>query len=200
MITSADLRAAHAATWDAAVRHRFVDELWAGTVDDAVMARYLAQDALFLDAFVALLGAAVAHVDAPGPRLVHARQLGLIASDEDDYFTRSLDRLGVTAPAEPLAPTRGFLALMDSARASGDYPTIVTVLLVAEWLYLDWASREAAAPADWLHAEWIDLHRGPAFNAWVGFLRGEADRVGPDGEAFARAVELEAAFFDAAYG
>ena len=57
MITSADLRAAHAATWDAAVGHRFVDELWAGTVDDAVMARYLAQDALFLDAFVALLGA-----------------------------------------------------------------------------------------------------------------------------------------------
>ncbi|MFC5066050.1 TenA family protein [Actinomycetospora atypica] len=200
MISSNDLRAAHTATWDAAVGHRFVDELWAGTVDDAVMARYLAQDALFLDAFVALLGAAVATVDAPGPRLVHARQLGLVAGDEDDYFARALARLGVPEPAEPLAATTGFLALMDAARASGDYPTIVTVLLVAEWLYLDWASRDADAPSDWLHAEWIELHRGPAFSAWVGFLRDEADRVGPDGAAFARAVELEAAFFDAAYG
>ena len=37
MITSADLRHRHADTWDAAVGHRFVDELWAGTVDDVAV-------------------------------------------------------------------------------------------------------------------------------------------------------------------
>ncbi|GLZ55029.1 TenA family protein [Actinomycetospora sp. NBRC 106378] len=200
MTTSADLRRRHASTWEAAVGHRFVDELGAGTVADPVLARYLAQDALFLDAFVALLGAAVAGADRPGPRMVVARQLGLVAGDEDDYFTRALARLGVVGPAEPLPPTAGFLALMDDARRSADYATAMTVLLVAEWVYLDWAQRLGNAPADWLHAEWIELHRGPAFAAWVAFLRGEVDRVGADEDAFARAVELELAFFDAAYG
>lgn len=174
---SDDLRAATATTWDAAVDHRFVDELWAGTVDDAVMARYLAQDAQFLDAFVALLGAAVAAADRPESRMAIARQLGLVAGDEDDYFARALARLGVTSPPAPLAPTRGFLTLMDDARRSGDYGTALAVLLVAEWFYLDWASRPIDPPADWLHAEWIELHRGPAFTAWVALLRSEADRV-----------------------
>ncbi len=205
---SAELRAAASPTWDAAVGHRFVDELWAGTVDDAVMARYLGQDAQFLDAFVALLGAAVAAADRTAPRLAIARQLGLVAGDEDDYFARALARLGVDPDAvEPAAPTRGFVALMDSARVSADYATILAVLVVAEWLYLDWASRPSVAPPDWLHREWIDLHRGEAFAAWVDLLRGELDRVaGTDddarvraGDAFARAVDLELAFFDAAY-
>ncbi|GAA4842837.1 TenA family protein [Actinomycetospora corticicola] len=200
MVTSAELRRRHASPWEAAVGHRFVDELGAGTVDDAVLARYLAQDALFLDAFVALLGAAVAASDRPGPRMVVARQLGLVAGDEDDYFTRALARLGVTGPATPADPTAGFLTLMDDARRSADYPTVMTVLLVAEWLYLDWAERLGDAPSDWLYAEWVELHRGPAFAAWVGFLRDEVDRVGADEPAFARAVELELAFFEAAYG
>ncbi|NMO91959.1 TenA family protein [Actinomycetospora sp. TBRC 11914] len=206
-----ELRAAWASTWDAAVGHRFVDELWAGTVDDAVLARYLVQDLQFLDAFVALLGAAVASADRPGPRLVLARQLGLVAGDEDDYFSRALDRLGVPAARrrdpELLPPTRGFLALMDEARRSADHAEILTVLLVAEWLYADWAARDAALPADPLHAEWIELHRGEAFTAWVAFLRDEVDRVAAGGadqqrmaEVFGRAVTLELAFFDAAYG
>ncbi|WP_018330440.1 TenA family protein [Actinomycetospora chiangmaiensis] len=200
MTTSAELRRRHAEVWDAAVGHRFVDELGAGTVPDAVLARYLSQDALFLDAFVALLGAAVAAADRPGARMVLARQLGLVAGDEDDYFTRALARLGVDGPVDPAPPTTGFLGLMDRAGRSADYPTIMTVLLVAEWLYLDWAQRLGAAPDDWLYAEWIELHRGPAFAAWVTFLRGEVDRVGADGTVFAVAVELELAFFDAAYG
>jgi thiaminase/transcriptional activator TenA len=208
---SDELRAAWASTWDAAVGHRFVDELWTGTVDDAVLARYLVQDLQFLDAFVALLGAAVATADRPASRLVLARQLGLVAGDEDDYFTRALDRLGVPeterrAP-ELLPPTRDFVALMDDARCSASYAEVLTVLLVAEWLYADWAARDAPLPDDRLHADWIALHRGEAFTAWVAFLRDEVDRVAAGGadqqrmaEVFGRAVVLELAFFDAAYG
>ncbi|MFC5136921.1 TenA family protein [Actinomycetospora rhizophila] len=202
------LRAATASTWDAAVGHRFVAELWAGTVDDAVLARYLAQDALFLDRFVALLGQAVASADRTGPRLAIARQLGTVAGEEDDYFGRALARLGTPPTVEPLAPTQGFLDLMDEARRSGAYADVLTVLLVAEWLYLDWASRPQPSPRDWLHREWIDLHRGSAFAAWVELLRTETDRVAAHADAatrdrmaelFTRAVDLELAFFDAAY-
>jgi hypothetical protein len=50
--------AANEPGWSQAVGHRFVRELFAGAVPDAVMARYLIQDHRFLDSFLKLLGAA----------------------------------------------------------------------------------------------------------------------------------------------
>jgi len=210
---SAELRGRTAVTWDAAVGHRFVNELWRGAAEPTVLRAYFVQDNQFLDAFVALMGAAVAAADRPESRILLARQLGLIAGPENDFFARAMDALDVALADRvmpPLAePTRGFLELMDQARVSADYATCLAVLLVAEWLYLDWADRPSAdTPRDWIASEWIDLHRGPAFASWVEFLRAEFDRVAAalDDAAreqvtsfFTRAVVLELEFFDAAY-
>lgn len=210
---SAELRDLTASSWDAAVGHRFVDEIWRGELEPPVLRAYLVQDHVFVDAFVALMGAAVATAGRAESRLVHARQLGLVAGPENDFFVRAFDALDVplTDRTEPSLrePTRGFLDLMGSARTSGDYAVCVAVLLVAEWLYLDWATRpDADAPADPLQREWIELHGGPAFQEWVTFLRAELDWAGPRLDdagrdrvraAFTRAVELELAFFEDAY-
>jgi thiaminase/transcriptional activator TenA len=210
---SSELRRCTVPTWDAAVRHRFVEELWRGAIEPAVLRAYFVQDNQFLDSFLALLGAAVATADRPEPRIMLARQLGLVAGPENDFFTRALDALDVPAAdrtAPPLAePTLGFLHLMEAARTSADYSTCLAVLLVAEWLYLDWADRpDTPIPDDWICREWIELHRGPAFAGWVRFLRVEFDRVTADldpttrervADVFTHAVELELRFFDAAY-
>jgi thiaminase/transcriptional activator TenA len=97
---------------------------------------------------------------------------------------------------------------MDEVRAGQDYLLIATVLCVAEWCYLGWASRAVAPPPEsFVHREWIELHEGEEFRSWVAFLRGELDRLGATlGEerrqevlrVFRRAVELERAFFDMA--
>ena len=202
-----------APTWDAAVGHRFVQELWRGELAPGVLSTYLVQDNQFFDSFVALMGAAVASADSVQPRVVHARQLAVVAGPENDFFARALDALDVplgerTSPVL-LEPTQGFLELMDTARRSADYTLCLTVLLVAEWLYLDWATRpDADAPDEPIQREWIELHRGPAFEAWVAFLRSEFDRVTARADAarreqvrelFTRAVALELAFFEAAY-
>jgi thiaminase/transcriptional activator TenA len=99
---------------------------------------------------------------------------------------------------------------MDGARHTADYASCLAVLLVAEWLYLDWATRpNFIAPSDPILREWIDLHRGPDFEAWVAFLRTEFDRVTERLDTvaaqrvfafFGEAVGLELTFFDAAYG
>ena len=67
---SETLRHECAQDWQAATGHRFVTELCAGTVPDRVMAAYLVQDHRFLDAFLMLLGAAIASADCacPGAR------------------------------------------------------------------------------------------------------------------------------------
>jgi len=210
---SAELRIRTTVIWDAAVGHRFVDELWRGTADPQVLRAYFVQDNQFLDAFVALMGAAVAAAGRPESRIVLARQLGLIAGPENDFFARAMDALDVPPP-DRVTPqlaeaTRGFLELMDQARVSADYATCLAVLLVAEWLYLDWADRpNADTPPEWIESEWIELHRGPAFASWVEFLRAEFDRVAAVADNTAReqlatvftgAVALELEFFDAAY-
>ncbi|MBJ3778877.1 TenA family protein [Acuticoccus mangrovi] len=196
-------------TWTRAVDHRFVRELFAGTIPDPVMAGYLVQDHRFLDAFLTLLGAAIATADGFEARLTLGRFTGMISGEENTYFLRAFEALGVSAEARiavpDTAPTRGFKAIMREAAESRSYVAALAVLNVAEWLYLDWAmGAPKPLPANFVHAEWITLHDNPGFRELVAFLRAELDRVGP-GEAavardyFARAVALELAFFDAAY-
>jgi hypothetical protein len=95
-----------AADWQAAIGHRFVRELLAGCIDDAVMARYLVQDHRFLDAFLTLLGAAIASADRFESRLRFGRFAGMVSGDENDYFLRAFAELGVGDDARAAAPDR----------------------------------------------------------------------------------------------
>jgi thiaminase (transcriptional activator TenA) len=110
------LRAANEPGWSHAAGHRFVKELLAGAVPDAVMARYLIQDHRFLDSFMTLLGAALASADTFEARLRFGRFIGMVSSDENTYFLRAFEALGVTEDrraADPdTPPTAGFKAIM----------------------------------------------------------------------------------------
>ncbi|MGJ3190320.1 TenA family protein [Paenarthrobacter sp. FR1] len=208
-----ELRNQSAGDWDAAVNHPFVDQLLDGSLPDEDLSHYLVQDYQFCDAFTALLGQAVASAPLLPSRLVFAGVLGAFASDENTYFQDCFSELDVpetdrTTPALGQA-TRDFDALMRSALATRSYPDVLAVLLVAEWLYGDWAARAGnpdSWPAEPKHAEWIRLHNNPEYNAWVAWLRDEFDAVEPSSPqkrqrvaaTFAEAVRLERAFFDAA--
>lgn len=206
---SETLRQASEPLWSQATEHRFVRELLSGTVSDAVMAHYLIQDHRFLDAFLTLLGAAVATTDSFEARLRFGRFIGMVSGEENTYFLRAFEALGVTAAQREQRPdtqaTAGFKAIMRDAAATRSYAAALAVLNVAEWLYLDWATKATAPlPQNFVHAEWITLHDNPDFRDFVAFLRAELDRVGPAEEAlsrdfFLRAVALELAFFDSAY-
>lgn len=203
------LRASTEPTWSQAVGHRFVTELFDGSIADDVMTSYLVQDHRFIDAFLTLLGAAIATADSFDARLRLAQFAGMISSDENTYFLRAFEALGIDAQARAAipdtAPTAGFKAIMREAAGTRSYAAALAVLNVAEWLYLDWAMRAPQPlPENFVHAEWITLHDNPFFREFVDFLRAELDRVGPAEEAlardfFQRAVQLELAFFDAAY-
>lgn len=203
------LRRQNQTAWDRAVSHRFVTELVDGTIDDSVMAGYLVQDYRFLDSFLVLLGAAVTAADDLAPRLRLSRFIGDIAGEENTYFLRAFEALGVSEEQRvripDTAPTTAFTALFREAAETRDYAAILAVLVVAEWLYLDWArAAPKPLPESFVHAEWITLHDSPEFSALVAFLRAELDRVGPArresvGGLFARAVGIELAFFDASF-
>ena len=206
---SDELRDAHRKKWDAAVGHRFVQELFDGTIDDGVMAGYLVQDYRFLDSFLQLLGAAMSTADELAPRLRLSQFIGEVAGDENTYFLRSFEQLGVTDELREKTPDTaactGFTGLMREAAETRSYAAALGVLVVAEWLYLDWATNAPEKrPESFVHNEWIELHDYPEFHDLVEFLRSEVDRVGPDNrevveEYFGRAVALELDFFNNSY-
>lgn len=196
-------------SWTQCIEHRFVNELLDGSLVDPVLVNYLIQDHRFIDAFLTLLGAAIASADTFEARIRLGRFTGVIAGEENTYFLRAFEALGVSEAqrleAPDSAPTAGFKAIMREAAATRSYAAALAVLNVAEGLYLDWALRaNKQLPPRFEHAEWITLHDNPAFQDFVVFLRAELDRVGPahaqvSRDFFLRSVALEQAFFDAAY-
>lgn len=196
--------------WTAVTTHPFTDALFDGTIADDKMRSYLVQDYQFVDDFLALLGAAVAKADRYRSRLAIAPAIAVITSDENTYFTRAFDALGVPDRDRDDPPldevTIAFRDLMAEANAAGTYAEVLAVLAVAEWTYLEWAKRVPEdLPANFVHAEWIALHNNNAFEEWVSWLRSDLDRVGAElGERdrdhclafFRRATALERRFFD----
>ena len=101
------MRAASEAGWSHAVQHRFVNELFAGAVPDAAMANYLIQDHRFLDSFLVLLGAALASADTFAARLRFGRFTGMVSAEENAYFLRAFEALGVTETRRAADPVTG---------------------------------------------------------------------------------------------
>ena len=196
--------------WQSAVYHRFVKELFEGTIENKVLKEYLIQDYHFFDAFLSMLGACVAHADKLDSKLRFAKQLGFLEADEDGYFLKAFKELKVSekdyleATLHPV--TKDFQKLMYSAVDSSDYAQLLVMLVIAEGLYLDWGSKDLPLPESYLHQEWINLHKGPFFAEWVQFLVDELNRVTRDREDLTefqerwnQAVALELAFFDIGY-
>lgn len=203
------LKQASEPTWTMAVEHRFVSELFEGTICDKVMASYLVQDHRFLESFLMLIGAAIASADTFDARLRFGHFAGMVSGEENTYFLRAFEALDVSeedrSAIPDSEPTKGFQAIMREAAATRSYAAVLSVLNVVEGLYYDWASRAPnSLPENFVHAEWITLHDNPAFQEFVAFLRAELDRIGPTApeisrEFFLRVVSLELDFFNAAY-
>lgn len=208
------LRAAAEPDWSAAVGHAFAASCNAGAVSEPVMRRYLVQDYQFIGAFAALLGRAIHTAPDLAARLPLGRFMGLLCSEENTYFVRSFDALGVPEALRrdpPLSDAaRGFRGLMEEAAASPHHADQLAVLCVAEWVYLSWArpARDTRPAEPFWCAEWVDLHASPYFEGFVEGLRAALDRevlaLDTAGRArvralFTRAATLERAFFDSAY-
>ena len=196
--------------WIAATQHAFTDALADGSLPADKMIGYLQQDYLFVEEFVRLLASAIAHAPSLKDAVPAAQFLGVISGPENTYFLRSFEALSATPHAPAAKETEAFLDIMKKARLSGRYEIMLSVLVVAEWVYLEWATPledQAERLPFWL-GEWITLHSGAGFAGVVAYLRGQLDNAWEalssaqheEVEAmFAKAVACERAFFDAAW-
>ncbi len=198
--------------WRQSVEHRFTRELIADTLQDTDFALYLIQDYAFLDTLARVLELTIDHAPDAASKTKLSGFLETVTGDENDYFLRSFDALGISkeiwSTAKRTTTTRRLNDIMLNAARKG-YAEALTVLLPVEWIYLAWARAAGKTrPKRFYLAEWIQIHTNPEFIIFVEWLRGETDRLGPAlppeqrghlAALFREIVQLEVAFFDAAY-
>jgi len=180
----------------------FVRGMTDGSLDREVFEHYLAQDALYLRAYSAVLARAA-----------------MLAGDEDEraFWAASsatcleveleLHRSRVGEPAvAPSAETAAYLAHLDAAAAAGDYGVLVAAVLPCFWIYEDVGRRLAtAAHPDHPYADWLGTYGDPAFAeatrrairiADRAATRADPDALGRMREAFLASCAHERAFFE----
>lgn len=200
--------------WTSATGHPFTRAIGDGSMPEEAYIRYLLEDYTFVTDLASTLGYLVAKAPDMPAKSRLAGFLAVLTSDENDYFLRAFQALGVDPQVYQQAAqgpvTRAFADLLLTTSGKGTYAEGLTCLLCAEWCYLTWAQREykPPLPAAFYLSEWIELHATPGFEAFVTWIRNEIDRIGPalpleDQDRLAKFFKkmslLEAAFFETAW-
>jgi thiaminase/transcriptional activator TenA len=170
--------------WEEAIRHRLFHEIATDTIDDAVYERYLKIEFGFVDTAARVLGLTVAKAPSFTERRVLAASLHDLTANQFDYFLGTFEQLG--SPPEQRHPTyrpalaEDLHALFETTATHGRYEEILTCMLAAEWLYLEWCSEAHKTPSRRPYiADWVALHAGGNFARHVKWLREQLDRLAP---------------------
>jgi len=203
--------------WDAAVGHRFINELGDGSLSSCRFTRYFLQDYIFINDLVKVAGVAVGK--APNNKSARPLEdfLNAILGAEDTLFKDVFRTLSIAEreylSAEPLPTCAAFGNFLVRLAYEGTFREICTALLTTEGVYLAWGNRlrsEGANPTasesklEELYRGWIDLHTEDALGSIVRFLTSIVDQAEPVEiprleMIFKRSLKYEMAFWNMAY-
>jgi len=186
----------------AALDHPFVRGLGDGTLPRDVFAGYVGQDAFFLDSFVRAYALALAHSPDRAARDAFADLLAGVREERRlhaSYAQRWDIDLGTVAPGSATLAYTDFLL---ATAALGGVGLTCAAMTPCMRLYAHLGHSLAAGASD-TYAEWVTTYADSAFEELTGTLEGLLDAHADDNtvvhETYRRAMQLEVAFFEAAY-
>jgi len=200
--------------WNRIVNHKFTTEIGNGSIDRDVLKKYLIQDHRLLNSFVILIASIIGKARCLEDRIPLCQFLGLVTAKENTYFERCFEKLGCTKEERDQIPddpcTTRFMALMKEVSVGGNLAEMLSVMVVCEWSYQTWGERVLGdiVRDDFMCYEWVDLHSGEHFGAFVAHLRGLLEKEGglidEEGKErckrrFAETIQLEEDFFENIY-
>jgi len=122
--------------WSQACSHPFTEAIGDGTVPDEAYARYLIEDYTFITDLASTLGYLVAKAPSMRAKSRLSAFLALLTSEENDYFLRSFEALGIPTDqyekAEQGPIIERFSNLLISSSRDGSYAEGLACLLCAE--------------------------------------------------------------------
>jgi thiaminase/transcriptional activator TenA len=192
---------------DRALDLRFVHEVHAGTIGDAVYAGYLRIEEDFVDTAARLHGLAV--WDAPDREALehNAAAVHALTTEQAGYFREARAAWPVPCELSPDALKQaGRLSVyaLEAARQGG-YAAVMTILFAAETLYLTWCTRthREGTPPPGPIADWVALHARDPFRSGVDALAAQVDRLETPDQTlttwFTGMLTAETAFHNALY-
>jgi thiaminase/transcriptional activator TenA len=183
--------------------HPFVSGLADGTLPTQRFAAYLAQDAFFLESFARAYALALSRSRDTTTLLALAdliagvrEELGLHASYAASW---GIDMDGV----QPLAATSAYTEFLLATAATHDVGVIFAAMTPCMRLYA-WLGQSLDPDRAGPYAQWVRTYADPEFENIArlleGLLDGQADDTPAVRGAYRRAMHLELAFFEAAFG
>jgi thiaminase/transcriptional activator TenA len=193
--TNADLAAA-------ALDHPFVRGLADGTLPRDIFCGYVAQDAFFLEAFARAYALALAHSPDRASLDAFADLLGGVR-DELRLHTVYAQRWHIDlATVTPSSATLAYTDLLLATAALGGLGMTCAAMTPCMRLYA-YLGRSMAPSASDTYAEWVETYADPAFEELARTLERLLDAHAAETpmvrRTYRRAMQLEIAFFDAAY-
>jgi thiaminase (transcriptional activator TenA) len=189
---------------EAAREHLFVQGIASGELAPAAFAYYVAQDAVFLDAFCRAYALGLAKSpDREG--LLAFRELLDAAVDELRLHRDYAARWGVDLHQAPDPATAAYTDFLLAVAALEPVGHVAAAMTPCMRLYAHLGQRLAARTKPGSpYREWVETYSSEEFEALARRLEGLLDRYGGDHDRLAvlyhRAMELELRFFDAAVG
>jgi thiaminase/transcriptional activator TenA len=194
---------------EAARRHPFVRGIGDGSLDRDKYAAYIAQDAVFLEAFARAYALALA---ASPDRAGVDAFASLIAGVREELRLHDgvAARWGIDmSTVEPVPATLAYTGFLLDAAHAGDIGTICAAMTPCMRLYAHLGQSlagagSARASAVGPYDEWVQTYASPEFEELAATLERLLDRYVDDPATvravYRRAMQLEVAFFDAAAG
>ncbi len=181
--------------------HPFVRGIGDGSLPREQFARYLAQDAFFLESFARAYALALARSDNTATLLTLAdlltgvrQELGLHASYAGSW---GIDMAGV----EPLPATSAYTEFLLATACTEDLGVIFAAMTPCMRLYA-WLGASLDAGTAGPFAEWVQTYADPAFDETARSLERLLDEHADTPKvrtAYRRAMRLELGFFEAAF-
>ncbi len=189
---------------DACLGHPFLQGIASGALAREPFRVYVAQDACFLEAFARAYALALARCpDREGVAVFKDLLVGVF--EELELHRGYAERWDVSLEPNPLPSTSAYCDFL--LRTASLEPVGHTAAAMAPCMRLYAFLGQELAPKlapESPYREWVETYSSPEMEAHAAGLEGLLDRSGGDPERVAwlyrRAMELELAFFQAAWG
>ena len=196
-----DLLEQHAAAWQAATRHPFLDSVREGTLAPQSFATWLVQDYLFVtDEFTVQ-----AHLLPSAPRYAQNLLIRNVAALEAEltWFEAKAKALNLSLSTAPHPVTAAYGTFMKTLEQR-PFAAAMTATWAIERAYLE--AWQSALPGQPIYREYIERWSNPGFASFVDELEQATalalESGGSDKEAeaaFLEVAELERAFWEMAW-